>query len=178
MPFTPLHFGPALAFHAADPRHISFLAFCATNVVIDLEALYNLGFGRHPVHAFLHTYVGATIVAFTVILGFAALRKMAQHLPNIFAWKDLNLAQVITGAALGVYSHVILDSIMHSDIQPFAPWTSSNHLYRFVSISALHWFCLATGALGLIILGIRMRLHSSQRTGVPPQTKTGFGDNF
>jgi len=40
---------------AIAPRHISFLAFCAANVLIDVESLYNLVQRRHPVHAFFHT---------------------------------------------------------------------------------------------------------------------------
>jgi len=162
MPFTPLHFGPAAAIHSAAPRYVSFLAFCAANVLIDLESLYNLRHGRHPVHAFFHTYIGATLVTLVVICMFSALRKLAPYLPNVLAWKELKFIQVITGAAFGVYSHVLLDSIMHSDIQPFAPWSSSNDLLGLVSISTLHWFCLATGLVGLLVIGIRNLVQGNQ----------------
>ena len=37
------------------------LAFCAANVVTDLESLYFLLTGQFPLHRFLHTYVGATV---------------------------------------------------------------------------------------------------------------------
>ena len=42
MPITPFHFGPGAALHAISPRHVSFLAFCAANVLTDLESLYFL----------------------------------------------------------------------------------------------------------------------------------------
>ena len=42
MPVTPFHFGPGAALHAVAPKHVSFLAFCAANILIDLESLYNL----------------------------------------------------------------------------------------------------------------------------------------
>jgi hypothetical protein len=34
MPITPFHFGPAVAVHAVSPKKVSFLAFCASNVLI------------------------------------------------------------------------------------------------------------------------------------------------
>ena len=37
MPITPFHFGPGAALHVLAPRHVSFLAFCAANVVIDVK---------------------------------------------------------------------------------------------------------------------------------------------
>jgi hypothetical protein len=61
MPITPFHFGPGALLHAMAPRHVSFIAFCAANVLIDVESLYNLVNQRHPVHAFFHTYAGATL---------------------------------------------------------------------------------------------------------------------
>ena len=55
MPMTPFHFGPGAALQALAPRQISFLAFCAANVVIDIESLVNLIGQRDPVHAFMHS---------------------------------------------------------------------------------------------------------------------------
>ena len=49
MPFTPFHFGPGAALHALAPRHVSFMAFCGTNVLIDVESLVNLVTGRRAV---------------------------------------------------------------------------------------------------------------------------------
>ncbi len=42
MPFTPFHFGPAGAIHVLAPRHVSFIAFCACNVFIDVESRHYL----------------------------------------------------------------------------------------------------------------------------------------
>jgi hypothetical protein len=151
MPITPFHFGPGAALHALAPRHVSFLAFCAANVVIDVESLYNLVYRREPVHAFLHTYVGATLVWG----GLAALFWLALRLPAIAERIRLTLRQVALGALLGAYSHVLLDSVMHVDIQPLQPLSAANALHRIVSLSALHWSCVAAGGAALLILGIR-----------------------
>lgn len=150
MPFTPFHFGPGALLHAAAPKHVSFLSFCAANVFIDFESLYNLVFHRYPVHAFFHTYIGATLVVATVVLLFLGLRSFASRfwLPDLLLWRELSSKQVAIGAALGGYSHVVLDSIMHRDMQPLSPFAFSNALLGVISLSTLHLACLVCGVLG------------------------------
>ena len=63
MPITPFHFGPGAAIHVVAPRHVSFLAFCAANVLIDIEPLYYMLTHQDRLHRFFHTYVGASLVA-------------------------------------------------------------------------------------------------------------------
>jgi membrane-bound metal-dependent hydrolase YbcI (DUF457 family) len=166
VPFTPFHFGPGAALHAMAPRHVSFLAFCASNVLIDVESLYNLVNHRHPVHAFFHTYLGATLVLLATVPLFVALRAIAPvvRVPNLFRWRDLTLRQATIGAALGAYSHIILDSLMHRDIQPFAPVSVSNFLLGAVSLDALHWGCVLAGAFGLALVAVR-KLARSRSAG-------------
>jgi membrane-bound metal-dependent hydrolase YbcI (DUF457 family) len=161
MPITPFHFGPGAAFHALSPRHVSFLAFCAANVIMDVEPLYYIVTNQFPLHRFFHTYVGASIVLVATLALFLGAFKLASlvPLPNVFSWKQLTVRQVAIGAALGSYSHIVLDSLMHADIQPFWPFSESNPLLRAVSLGTLHWACLAAGITGLVILGIRKVLR-------------------
>jgi membrane-bound metal-dependent hydrolase YbcI (DUF457 family) len=160
MPVTPFHFGPGAAFHSAAPKQVSFLAFCAANILIDVEPLYFMLTQQFPLHRFFHTYVGASIILLSVFALFLGMLKLAAvvPLPNVFDWKQLTIRSVIIGAALGSYSHIVLDSVMHSDIRPFSPLSEANPLLGAVSLSALHWSCLAAGALGLIVVGIRRAL--------------------
>ncbi len=44
---------------------------------------------------------------------------------------------------------------MHSDIMPFAPFSDANPLFRVTSLPALHWLCLGSGAVALLIFGFR-----------------------
>lgn len=164
MPFTPFHFGPGALLHAAAPKHVSFLAFCAANVLIDVESLYNLVHARHPVHAFFHTYVGATSMIAVVVLLFLACRWFASRvgLPNLFRWRDLTTAQVTVGAALGAWSHVVLDSVMHDDLQPLLPFAAGNALLGAVSLGWLHLGCVVLGGIGLLVLATRWFFVESQ----------------
>lgn len=157
MPITPFHFGPGAALHSASPRNVSFLAFCAANVLVDTEPLYYMLTGQFPLHRFFHTYAGVSIVVAGIIATYFALLKLgsAMPLPNLLGWKQLSCRSVATGSALGAYSHILLDSIMHSDIRPLAPFSASNPLWLIVSLRSLHLFCIGSAIFGLIILGIR-----------------------
>lgn len=163
MPITPFHFGLGATLHGAAPKTVSFLAFCAANVLIDVESLYNLAQQRYPVHAFFHTYVGASIVVALIPLLFIALRRWTSRiwLPDLFSWRDLTVRQVAIGGALGAYSHVVLDSVMHADIRPLAPFSEANALHGLLSLAELHLLCIASAALGLAMVGLR-RLHTTE----------------
>ena len=52
---------------------------------------------------------------------------------------------------VGTYSHVVLDSIMHSDMGPLFPLSASNQLLGVVSGSALHKLCVYSGLLGAVM---------------------------
>ena len=157
MPITPFHFGPGAALYSAAPRYISFLAFCAANVLIDIESLTNLLAHRHPVHAFFHTYVGATIALAATVVLFWTGRQLSLWvpLPNLFGWKQLTLLPVTFGAAAGAYSHIALDSIMHADMTPLAPFSEGNSLLGAVSLGTLHLFCIGCAVVGALVLGVR-----------------------
>lgn len=157
MPFTPFHFGPGALLHAVAPRQVSFMSFCAANVLIDLESLYNLVHDRHPVHAFLHTYVGATIVIGAMAALFLVARALARRarVQHLWRWRPLGLRQVLLGGALGAYSHVVLDSVMHGDIEPLQPFTAANALWSAIPLGALHLACLASGLVALMVMATR-----------------------
>lgn len=159
MPITPFHFGLGATLHGAAPRSVSFLAFCAANVLIDLESLYNLVLQRYPVHTFFHSYAGASLMAIATLGLFLALRAFAARfwLPDLFAWRSLGPRPVALGALLGAWSHVLLDSVMHTDIRPWSPFSEANALQGLVSIDTLHLLCLALAVLGIGLVGWRRR---------------------
>ena len=161
MPITPFHFGPGAAIHAVAPKHVSFLAFCAANVLIDVEPLYFILTHQYPLHRFFHTYIGAFLIVIATFTLFVLARWFAARfwLPNLFKWRELGLLPVLLGAAAGSYSHVVLDSLMHQDVTPFAPFSNANPLLRAVSLSTLHWSCLAAGLAALCVFGIRRLLR-------------------
>jgi membrane-bound metal-dependent hydrolase YbcI (DUF457 family) len=92
------------------------------------------------------------------VLGFLALRWVARRvsIPDVLHWKGLGLLPVSVGGAAGAYSHVVLDSIMHSDMKPFAPFTNANPLLHVVPLGTLYLVCVGAGLVGACIIGIRL----------------------
>ena len=60
----------------------------------------------------------------------------------------------VLSSLIATLSHVILDSIMHYDMTPFAPFSEGNGLLNIISLQSLHLFCVITGVVGLIWCGI------------------------
>lgn len=156
MPITPFHFGPGLLVKGVAARWFSWTAFVASNIVIDVESLYYLSRDEWPVHRQLHTFVGAGIVGIVVAL---AMSSAALLLPR--RWRkgassvrqaEVSRVGIISGAMIGALSHPVLDGIMHSDIEPFQPWTAANPLHAIIGLGALHLACLIAGAVGLVLL--------------------------
>lgn len=174
MPFTPFHFGPGALLHALAPRRVSFLGFAAANVLIDVEPLYFLLAGEAYVHRFFHTYLGALLVALATWGLFLTARAQVGRLrlPNWLGWQSLPSGAVLLGALLGTASHIVLDSVMHSDIVPLAPWSEDNALFAWMGIDALHGLCLGAGGLGLLLLLWR-RAGRRQVAGRPSAVRLG-----
>ena len=171
MPITPFHLGPALVMKAVVPRYFSFLTFGVTQVVIDSEVVFYMQTGGWPIHRLFHTYLGATLVAVLTVLLARPLLERAIRLWNRFVAPKgegvlrveprIPLIAAGSGALIGGYSHVLLDSIMHSDVRPFAPWSEHNGLLQLVSADHLVLICVALGALGgaaIVAAFLRRRL--------------------
>jgi membrane-bound metal-dependent hydrolase YbcI (DUF457 family) len=152
MPITPFHFGPGAAIHSLAPRRISFAAFCAANVLTDVEPLYYMVTQQFPLHRFFHTYVGATVMGVLTLALLLLLRRWVQ-------WQATPAA-IAVGAFIGTWSHVVLDSIMHTDITPLAPFSEANGLWHIISLVELHLYCLLAGLVGAAILGLRKSMRS------------------
>lgn len=145
MPFTPYHFGPALVAKGLLKNRFCIITFALSQVIIDLESLFYLLQNDWPVHRFFHTYVGATLA---IIISIVLAKPLLKILKLIATWKAILIAAVFGG-----YSHIILDSIMHRDIQPLSPFFESNGLLGIMSVSALHNACVYSGVIGLVFIG-------------------------
>src|SRR5216683_2903814 len=71
----------------------------------------------------------------------------------------------IVRAVLGTYSHIFLDSIMHADMQPLAPFVETNTMLGAISTGSLHLVCLASGGLGVVALALVFIFRRGARTG-------------
>jgi hypothetical protein len=129
---------------------------------MDVEPAAHMIRGDAVLHGFAHTYVGATLVAaLSVVVGRPICQTLLQRWPpdpgaSFLTWlvgpARIPWPAAIVGALLGTYSHVVLDSIMHADMRPLAPFAETNAMLGAMSIGALHLLCVAGGGLGVVVL--------------------------
>lgn len=179
MPFTPLHLGPGLAIKALAGRHFSLLTFGVAQVAMDIEPLVGLMNGADRLHGITHTYLAALMIAVVVAviaptLCRPLLRRWNRELV-FYRWEGLVTSEVFTpvaviaGAFVGTLSHVLLDSLMHADLTPFAPWSDANGLLGLMSIPAVHQGCMVAGLFGLAVwLMVAWRQRRALQAGLEP----------
>jgi hypothetical protein len=163
MPFTPFHFGPGLLTKSILGRYFSFTSFVLSQVVIDVETAYHLIRNEWPLHRALHTLLGGTMAGVVVgVLVHVGGRLVDRHSRwfrgSIFArWHECELAAAVFGGAVGGASHSVLDSMTHSDVQPFSPFATDNPLLGVIGAGALHLGCVVAGiaAVGVLIVKTR-----------------------
>lgn len=115
MPLTPLHLAAGLP----AKKHVSLKAFIIVNVLIDLEPGLSVFFGMdslgYALHQGVHTFGGASMMMCIALL--FGIPYRGKFKPWLY------------GAALGGYSHILLDALVHADVTPFGPFMQGNPLY-------------------------------------------------
>lgn len=173
MPFTPLHLGPALAIGLPLRKYLHVPTFILANVVLDIEPLLVVLFRLdYPLHGYMHTLLSA--VAVGLILGFVMFRLETSIKPfyrktKLEADNNLRLKSFLLAGIFGTTLHILFDSIMHSDIQPFFP-LSANPLLNssFSGQLGVNIVCMWLGIFGIayyvVLLVYSMRKKTVNNT--------------
>src|SRR6266404_9559332 len=151
--------GPGMALKALLGPRLSLVSFGVAQVAMDIEPLVHMLRGDHVLHGFTHTYLGATAVG---LVALPIARPISVRLSGLWD-RELRAANmswliepsprlwspIIVGTFVVTYSHVLLDSITHADMAPFAPLRQGNPLLHWLSFGGIHFLCIASGVLGL-----------------------------
>lgn len=154
MPFTPIHMGPGIFIKSLLRGSFSLMVFGWTQIIMDIQPLIVLISGEGHLHGFSHTYIGASLIAVLAAitgkylseLGLEILQISKQENPIRIRWWVVFLS-----AFIGSFSHVLLDSLMHVDIEPLFPFTLDNQFLGLISVPMLHKICLYSGIVGAAI---------------------------
>lgn len=156
MPFTPLHMGLGLTAKAAVPAQFSLLMFGLSQVAMDIQPLVAMTTGGAvELHGLSHTIIGATFIGL-VCLPFRGL------LGRLFK-QTINSRASVIGTFVGVYSHLLLDAIVHPDVSGslFYPARIESPLFGLLSWDGMTWLCGVLAALGMMGLWRRGELGSA-----------------
>jgi len=163
VPFTPIHMGPGIAVKALLQGSFSLMVFGWAQIVMDLQPLFVMITGEGHLHGFSHTYLGATLLAIVSALSGKYLSEIGLYVLGLNNdWKIvIGWPVAFFSAFIGTFSHVLLDSIMHADVEPFFPAITTNPILGVMSVAALHKLCLYSGAIGGIVY---FAIHAWRRT--------------
>lgn len=154
MPFTPFHLGPALVIGLPLKKYMHAPTFILANVILDVEPFLVLSFGlNYPLHGYLHTFILALLIgiAFGYVMVF--LEKYLHPLYRgllLEGNQTTSFNQFIIASILGTELHVLFDSPLYWDIQPFYPITM-NPLYNPNLSLAIYSLCIWLGIIGITI---------------------------
>jgi len=130
------------------------MVFGWAQIVMDIQPLFVLLTGVGNLHGFSHTFIGATLLAVLSALSGKYLSETVLKVlgipnagrPIIIRWPIAFLS-----AFIGTYSHVILDSMMHGDIEPYYPFALDNGFLGLITISQIHQVSVYCGAVGALL---------------------------
>lgn len=151
MPFTPFHMGPGIFIKAILQGSFSLMVFGWSQIVMDLQPLWVLIQGHGHLHGFSHTFIGGSLLAILSAVSGKFLSEFGLRIVGISKSNNpMKISWLIAfiSAYIGCFSHVLLDAIMHSDVEPFYPFTLTNGFLGILSVGNLHKFCLYSGLVG------------------------------
>ncbi len=147
--------GPGLFIKSLLQGSFSLIVFGWSQFIMDLQPLFVMITGEGQLHGFSHTFIGATLIAiFSGFTGKYLSEFLLLAMGFSYQYNRVSWVVAVVSAFIGTYSHVILDAIMHADVQPYFPFSESNELLKIISIEALHNYCMMAGLVGLMVFGI------------------------
>lgn len=157
--------GPGILLKAVFQGSFSLMVFGWAQIIMDIQPLLVMLSGHGHLHGFSHTYIGATLLAILSALSGKYLSEIGLFILGLNRNWRVNIAWWVcfVSAFIGTYSHVLLDSVMHIDVTPFWPLSTSNKLQGIISISMLYQVCLYSAAAGGVLYFVIDRVMKRNR---------------
>jgi len=143
--------GPAIAVKAVMQRKFSLIVFGWAQILTDLEPLLSIISGKGHYHGFFHTFLGATLTGALAAGTGKFLAERGLRRLRLRRYLPLSWPVTITSAFIGTFSHIVLDSMVHPNAKPFAPFSSENIFAGVFNTAALMVFCVICALLGGVV---------------------------
>jgi membrane-bound metal-dependent hydrolase YbcI (DUF457 family) len=162
VPFSPLHMGPGIVVKACMQGAFSLMVFGWSQILIDIQPLVVMLTDRGELHGFSHTFIGASLFALIAVPSGKYLGEIGLRILRMSEYNPISWRVAIISAFIGTYSHVFIDVIMHSDIEPFAPFSNYSAWHGFVSVDTLQLLCVVSAVVGGIAFWLIERIRQKQ----------------
>ena len=143
--------GPGIVVKAVMRNRFSLVVFGGSHIAIDIQPLAVMLGHKVELHGFSHSMLGAMLIA--LFCGFAGKPIGELFLKIIREPKYCPISWRVSfiSAFIGTYSHIFIDSIMHSDVMPLFPFSTASPLHGIISIDTLHVWCVASAVVGGLV---------------------------
>jgi len=163
MPFTPYHFGPSVFVGLALRRWLDIPVFVLANIIVDIEVLVIavLGLGR-PQHRYAHTLlIGACVGVIWAVAAYPA-RPLFERLMQLLRIPyETNFWKMLISGVLGVWFHVLIDSIYHWDVPMFWP-SKARPLFNIIPHDWIKPICVVFFCAALIPYAFAAKSYSEE----------------
>ena len=166
-PFTPYHLGPSSWIGLLLFRKFDFSTLMIASVIVDIEPFFILIFNMPgPLHGFLHTFLGGSIIAiFTTIICYL-LKKPIKRVMSFFKLsQDSSFRKILLTSFFGIYFHLILDAFLYEEMNIFYPLKGNPFLGLF-SFQQIYLFCSLSFLIGILLYLIRSLLYFIRKENV------------
>ena len=168
MPFTSFHWGQGLLFGLLLLSYVDLPTLLVSSVIIDVEPFAVLTLNlRYPLHGYLHTFLGGTIVAFLLGLVMSRVRGTLLPLMSFFRLEQkASFKSIVIASLFGIYLHILLDSPLYPDIRPFYPlgFNPLQSHSMFIGFD-IYTFCVLSFIGAAIAYAARLFLRKTSREG-------------
>ena len=157
MPFTPFHWGPSSWIGLLLFKIFDFPTMLVASVIVDIEPFCVFVFNAPwKLHGFLHSFLGGSIVAILTAIILYLLRKPIKKIMSVFKLaQDSSFKKILWTSFFGVYSHLLLDSFLYREMNPFYPLKGNPFLGLFTS-QQVYLFCGLSFLVGISFYLIRL----------------------
>ena len=164
MPFTPYHFGPSGFISLVLRRWLDIPVFVLANVIVDLEVMVInfLGVGW-PIHRYVHTLgIGAAAGIVWALAAWPLRNVFKKIMQTLRIHYQTSFLKMLISGVLGVWLHVVIDSIYHWDVRIFWP-SKVKPLYKLVTIEQVEMICLVFLLAAVILYVIAVLSYSTPK---------------
>lgn len=157
---------------AALPEQFSLMVFGWSQVAMDIQPLIAMATGEGVWHGVTHTLLGATVLGLLSAFSGKYLVEWGIRLISLGRRRiKIGWGAAILSGLIGGYSHILLDGLLHDDMQPFWPLMRGNPLLAFgVTFGQVEKFCLVCGLLGILWLAAaKIQKIRKSRNHVPSE---------